>query len=73
MKIYLEWLEIPCIGIYGGLFGSNLAFGIWMHEKYFLSVQVFWLARLGSKQKSCMKQANIHTIRTIMQTPLKIQ
>jgi hypothetical protein len=41
MKIYLEWLEIPCIGIYSGLFGSDLAFGIWMHEKYSLSVQVF--------------------------------
>jgi hypothetical protein len=41
MKIYFELLEIPCIGIYGGLFGSNLTFGIWMHEKYFLSVQVF--------------------------------
>jgi hypothetical protein len=27
MKIYLEWLEIPCIGIYSGLFGSNLVFG----------------------------------------------
>jgi hypothetical protein len=27
MKIYLEWLEIPCIGIYSGLFGSDLAFG----------------------------------------------
>jgi hypothetical protein len=21
MKIYLEWLEMPCIGIYNGLFG----------------------------------------------------
>jgi hypothetical protein len=27
MKIYLEWLEIPCIGIYSGLFGSNLVLG----------------------------------------------
>jgi hypothetical protein len=27
MKIYLEWLEIPCIGIYSGPFGSNLLFG----------------------------------------------
>jgi hypothetical protein len=27
MKIYLEWLEIPCIGIYSGLFGSDLALG----------------------------------------------
>jgi hypothetical protein len=41
MKIYLEWLEIPCIGIYSGLFGSDLAFGNWMHEKYSLSVHVF--------------------------------
>jgi hypothetical protein len=50
MKIYLEWLEIPCIGIYSGLFGSNLVFGNWMHEKYFLSVQVFgwqgWVASI---------------------------
>jgi hypothetical protein len=62
MKIYLEWLEIPCIGIYSGLFGSNLVFGDLMHEKYSLSVQVFWLARLGSKHKSCMKQTNIYVI-----------
>jgi hypothetical protein len=34
MKIYLEWLEIPCIGIYSGIFGSNLVFG----KKYSLSV-----------------------------------
>jgi hypothetical protein len=33
----------------------------------------FRLARLGSKHKSCMKQTNIHIIRTIMQTPLKVQ
>jgi hypothetical protein len=26
MKIYLEWLEIPCIGIYSVLFGSDLDF-----------------------------------------------
>jgi hypothetical protein len=39
MKIYLELLEIPCIGIYSGLSGSNLAFRNWMHEKYSLSVQ----------------------------------
>jgi hypothetical protein len=38
MKIYLEWLEIPGIGIYSGLFGSNLVLGDWMHEKYSLSV-----------------------------------
>jgi hypothetical protein len=41
MKIYLEWLEIPCMGIYSGLFGSNLVSGDWMHEKYSLLVQVF--------------------------------
>jgi hypothetical protein len=41
MKIYLKWLEIPCIGIYNGLSGSNLAFESWMHEKYSLSLQVF--------------------------------
>jgi hypothetical protein len=38
MKICLEWLEIPSIGIYIGLFGNNLVFGDWMHEKYSLSV-----------------------------------
>jgi hypothetical protein len=41
MKIYLEWLEVPYIGIYSGLFGSDLVSRSWMHEKYFLSVQVF--------------------------------
>jgi hypothetical protein len=41
MKIYLVWLEIPCIGIYSGLSGSNLVLGDWMHEKYSLSVQGF--------------------------------
>jgi hypothetical protein len=56
MKLYLEWLEIPCIGIYSGLFGSDLVpcigiysglfgsdlvFGNWMHEQYSLSVPVF--------------------------------
>jgi hypothetical protein len=25
-------LQIPCIGIYNGLFGINLVFGSWMHE-----------------------------------------
>jgi hypothetical protein len=38
MKIDLEWLEIPCIGICGGLSRSNLVLGDWMHEKYSLSV-----------------------------------
>jgi hypothetical protein len=60
MKIYLEWLEIPCIGIYGGLFGSN--FGFWeldAREVFPLSIG-FWLARLDSKHKSCMKQTYIH-------------
>jgi hypothetical protein len=56
MKIYLEWLKIPCIGIYSGLSGSNLVFGDWMHKKYSLSVQVF------SKHKGCMKQTNIYVI-----------
>jgi hypothetical protein len=62
MKIYLEWLEIPCIGVYSGLSRSNLVFGNWMHEKYFLLVQVFWLLKLGSKHKGCMKQTNIYVI-----------
>jgi hypothetical protein len=38
MEIYLEWFEIPCIGICSGLFGKTLGFGGWMHEKYSLSV-----------------------------------
>jgi hypothetical protein len=62
MKIYLEWLEIPCIGIYGGLFGSNLVF--WeldAREVFPLSIG-FWLARLGSKHKSCMKRTIIYMI-----------
>jgi hypothetical protein len=41
MKIYLEWLKIPFIGIDSGFFGSDLAFGISMHKKYSLSVRVF--------------------------------
>jgi hypothetical protein len=60
MKIYLEWLKIPCIGIYSGLFGSNLAFELDAREVFPLSIG-FWLARLGSKHKSCMKQTNKHT------------
>jgi hypothetical protein len=40
MKIYLEWLKIPCIGICSGLFGKTLVVGSWMYEKYSLSVQV---------------------------------
>jgi hypothetical protein len=32
MEIYLEWFEIPCIGIYGGLFGITWFLGVWMHE-----------------------------------------
>jgi hypothetical protein len=31
-KIYLEWFEMPCIGIYSGLFEINLVLGSWMHE-----------------------------------------
>jgi hypothetical protein len=33
----------------------------------------FWLARLGSKHQSCMKQTSIHVVGTIMQTSLKVQ
>jgi hypothetical protein len=73
MKIYLEWVEIPCIGIYSGLFGSNLVFrGLDAREVFPLSTG-FWLAKLGSKHKNCMKQTNIHVIGTIMQTSLKVQ
>jgi hypothetical protein len=58
----LEWLEIPCIGIYSGLSGSNLVFwGLDAREVFPLSTG-FWLAKLGSKHKSCMKQTNIHVI-----------
>jgi hypothetical protein len=28
MKIYLEWLEMPCIGIYYGLFGITWFLGV---------------------------------------------
>jgi hypothetical protein len=48
MKIYLEWLEIPCIGICSALFEITLVFGSWMHEKYSLSVQVKARKRLGA-------------------------
>jgi hypothetical protein len=60
MKIYLEWLEIPCIGIYSGLFGSNLVLGELDAREVFPLSTGFWLARLGSKHKSCMKQKYIH-------------
>jgi hypothetical protein len=73
MKIYLEWLKIPCIGIYSGHFGSNLAFRELDVREVFPLSTGFWLARLGSKHKSCMKQTNIHIIGTIIQTSLKVQ
>jgi hypothetical protein len=60
MKIYLEWLEIPCIGIYSGLFGRNLGFWELDAREVFPLSTGFWLARLGSKHKSCMKQTYIH-------------
>jgi hypothetical protein len=28
MKIYLEWFEMPCIGIYSGLFGITWFLGV---------------------------------------------
>jgi hypothetical protein len=28
MKIYFEWLEMPCIGIYSGLFGVTWFLGV---------------------------------------------
>jgi hypothetical protein len=73
MKIYLEWLEIPCIGIYIGIFGSN--FGFWeLDEREVFPLSIgFWLGRLGSKHKNRMKQTYIHIIRTIMQPSLKVQ
>jgi hypothetical protein len=73
MKNYLEWLEIPCIGIYSGLFGSNLVFWELDAREVFPLSMGFWLARLGSKHKSCMKQTNILIIGTIMQSSLKLQ
>jgi hypothetical protein len=36
-KFTWNGLQIPCIGIYSGLFVINLVFGSWMHEKYSLS------------------------------------
>jgi hypothetical protein len=47
MKIYLEWLEMPCIGIYNGLFGVTWFLGFWMDEKHSLSVQVFFASKAG--------------------------
>jgi hypothetical protein len=57
MKIYLEWFEIPCIGIYSGLFGITWFSEIWMHEKYSLSVQVKASKRLGSDNR---ESSNCH-------------
>ena len=48
MKIYLEWFEMPCIGIYGGHFGITWVSGIWKHEQHSRSVQVKASNRLGS-------------------------
>jgi hypothetical protein len=62
MTIDLEWLEIPCIGIYSGLFGSNLGFWELDAREVFPLSTGCWLARLGSKHKSCMKQTNIYVI-----------
>jgi hypothetical protein len=62
MKIYLEWLEIPCIGIYSGLFWKQLGFWELDAREVFPLSTGFWLARLGSKHKSCMKQTNIYVI-----------
>jgi hypothetical protein len=56
MKIYLEWLEIPCIGIIVD-FWNYLVFRIWMHKKYSLSVHVKASKRLGSdnrKSSNCL-------------------
>jgi hypothetical protein len=35
MKIYLEWFEIPCIGICSGLFGKTLVFGVFDAREVF--------------------------------------
>ena len=43
----LEWFEMPCIGIYSGLFGITWFSGIWKHKQNFL-VQVEASNRQGS-------------------------
>jgi hypothetical protein len=48
MQIYLEWLEIPCIGIFWWTLWDNLVLRIWMHEQHSRSVQVKASNRLGS-------------------------
>ena len=58
MQIYLEWLEIPCIGIYSGLFGITWFSGIWKHEQYSHSVQVKASNRLGSDNQESNNRHN---------------
>jgi hypothetical protein len=57
MKIYLEWIEIPCIGIHSGPFGKTLVFGSWMHELSSYSVQVKASKILGSDNR---ESSNCH-------------
>ncbi len=44
----LELFEMPCIGIYGGHFGTTWFSGVWKHEQRSCSVQVKASNRLGS-------------------------
>jgi len=60
MKIYLEWFEMPCIGIYSGLFGITWFSGVWMHEQHSRSVQVEASNRLGSDNQESIHWHN-HT------------
>ena len=60
MQIYLEWLEIPCIGIFGGLFGITWFIGIWKHEQHSRSVPVKAGNRLGSDNQESNNRHN-HT------------
>ena len=47
----LEWFEMPCIGIYSGLFGITWFSGFWMHKQHSRLVQVKASNRLGSDNK----------------------
>ena len=53
----LEWFEMPCIGIYSGLFGITWFSGIWKHEQHSRSVQVEASNRLGSDNQ---ESSNCH-------------
>ena len=55
---YLEWFEIPYIGIYSGLFGITWFSGIWKHKQHSRSVQVKASNRLGSDNQESSNRHN---------------